>query len=70
MIRAMDAAQDRGMAIVAFTGGDGGEMATAMGQADIELRVPSMRTARIQEVHLLMIHCLCDFIDRSLFPGD
>ena len=70
VIRAIDAAQDRGMFVVALTGRDGGEMAAALIDADIEIRVPSERTARIQEVHLLVIHCLCDLIDRSLFPAD
>jgi phosphoheptose isomerase len=70
IIRAIDAAQDRGMTVVALTGHDGGEMAPALLDRDIEVRVPSDRTARIQEVHLLIIHCLCDVIDRSLFPTD
>lgn len=70
VIRAIDAAQDRGMTVVALTGRNGGEMATALLDSDIEIRVPSERTARIQEVHLLVIHCLCDLIDRSLFPAD
>ncbi|NOR18609.1 MAG: phosphoheptose isomerase [Xanthomonadales bacterium] len=70
VIRAIDAAQDRGMIVVALTGNDGGEMAPALIDADIEIRVPSERTARIQEVHLLIIHCLCDAIDQSLFPTD
>ena len=70
VIRAIDAAQDRGMSVVALTGRDGGEMAAALIDPDIEIRVPSERTARIQEVHLLVIHCLCDLIDRSLFPAD
>ena len=70
VIRAIDAAQDRGMSVVALTGRDGGEMAAALSDSDIEIRVPSERTARIQEVHLLVIHCLCDLIDRSLFPAD
>ena len=58
------------MTVIALTGNDGGEMAPALLDADIEIRVPSERTARIQEVHLLIIHCLCDVIDRSLFPTD
>jgi D-sedoheptulose 7-phosphate isomerase len=53
------------MAIVALTGRDGGRMAALLKPADIELRVPSDRTVRIQEVHLLLIHCLCDLIDQS-----
>ena len=70
ILRAIDAAQDRGMAVIALTGHEGGEMAAALVDADTEIRVPSDRTARIQEVHLLVIHCLCDVIDRSLFPAD
>jgi len=70
VVRAIDAAQDRGMTVVALTGRDGGEMAPAMAATDTEIRVPATRTARIQEVHLLIIHCLCDLIDRSLFPVD
>lgn len=70
VVRAIDAAQDRGMTVIALTGQDGGEMAPALIDTDIEVRVPSDRTARIQEVHLLVIHCLCDVIDRSLFPTD
>jgi phosphoheptose isomerase len=70
VIRAIDAAQDSGMTVVALTGRDGGERAAALIDADIEIRVPSERTARIQEVHLLVIHCLCDLIDRSLFPAE
>jgi len=70
VVRAIDAAQDRGMIVVELTGNDGGEMAPALIDADIEIRVPSERTARIQEVHLLIIHCLCDAIDQSLFPTD
>jgi len=70
VIRAIVAAQDRGMPIVALTGRDGGEMARCLSADDVEIRVPAERTARIQEVHLLLIHCLCDLIDRTLFPVD
>jgi phosphoheptose isomerase len=68
MVRAIDAAQDRGITVVALTGRNGGEMAATLLNVDIEIRVPSDRTARIQEVHLLIIHCLCDLIDRGLLP--
>ncbi|RCU49872.1 MULTISPECIES: phosphoheptose isomerase [Corallincola] len=70
VIKAMEAALSRDMTIVALTGKDGGEMAGLLGPNDAEVRVPSTRTARIQEVHLLAIHCLCDLIDRTLFPQD
>lgn len=68
VINAMEAALSRDMTIVALTGKDGGEMAGLLGQNDVEIRVPSNRTARIQEVHLLVIHNLCECIDDSLFP--
>lgn len=67
IIRAIDAAHDRGAHVVALTGRDGGRMALRLGQGDIEVRVPAEVTARIQEVHLLVIHCLCDLIDQQLF---
>lgn len=68
VINAMQAALSRDMTIVALTGKDGGEMAVFLGANDVEIRVPSNRTARIQEVHLLAIHNLCDCIDETLFP--
>ena len=70
VINAMEAALSRDMTIVALTGKDGGEMAGLLGNNDVEIRVPSSRTARIQEVHLLVIHNLCECIDDSLFPED
>ena len=63
---AMKAAQEREMLTIVL----GGTMASLLGEQDIEIRVPSNRTARIQEVHLVVIHCLCDFIDTQLFGGD
>ena len=63
VIRAITAAHERGMKVVAMTGRDGGRMADVFGPDDVEIRVPAERTARIQEVHLLVIHCLCDLID-------
>ena len=67
---AMKAAQEREMLLAVLSGNDGGEMAGLLREQDIEIRVPSSRTARIQEVHLVIIHCLCDFIDTQLFGGD
>ena len=67
--RAIVAAHDRGMKVVALSGRDGGRMAALLEADDIEIRVPANRTARIQEVHLLAIHCLCDLIDSALL-GD
>ncbi|MDD1782250.1 phosphoheptose isomerase [Enterovibrio sp. ZSDZ35] len=68
IIKAMEAAVTRDMTIVAFTGKDGGEMAGLLGEQDVEIRIPSQRTARIQEVHLITLHTLCDLIDQYLFP--
>lgn len=69
VMEAMKAAHERNMKIVVLSGKDGGEMANLLNDSDIEVRVPSERTARIQEVHLVVIHCLCDFIDTKLFGG-
>ncbi|QOL25978.1 phosphoheptose isomerase [Thalassotalea sp. LPB0316] len=71
VIKAIEAAVARDMPIIALTGNDGGDIAGLLGENDVEIRVPSSRTARIQEVHLLVIHCLCEIIDTTLFPqGD
>ncbi len=66
IIRAIKAAHERGMKVVALTGRDGGRMADIFEPGDVEIRVPATRTARIQEVHLVAIHCLCDLIDATL----
>jgi D-sedoheptulose 7-phosphate isomerase len=66
VIEAMTASHDRQMSVVALTGRDGGRMAKLLAPADVELRVPSERTIRIQEVHLLIVHTLCDLIDHGL----
>ncbi|MDN4502042.1 phosphoheptose isomerase [Alteromonadaceae bacterium BrNp21-10] len=68
IITAMEAALSRDMTIIALTGKDGGEMAGLLGPHDMEMRVPSNRTSRIQEVHLLVINTLCESIDNCLFP--
>ncbi len=67
--RAIEAAHERYMQVVALSGKDGGPMAGLLEAGDIEIRVPAGRTARIQEVHLVAIHCLCDLIDEYLFGG-
>lgn len=66
VIAAIRAAHERGMAVVALTGKGGGRIGAMLGEGDVHLCVPHDRTARIQEVHLLIIHCLCDGIDESL----
>ncbi|MDH3490457.1 MAG: phosphoheptose isomerase [Gammaproteobacteria bacterium] len=70
VIRAIAAAHERGMNVVALTGRDGGRMADDLIDGDVEIRVPATRTARIQEVHLVVIHCLCDLIDTALLGAD
>lgn len=65
--QAIHAAHEQKMFCVAFSGKSGGEMANILRSDDIELRVPSETTHRIQEVHGLIIHCLCDLIDHQLF---
>ena len=67
VVQAIQAAHDREMTVIALTGKDGGNMSSLYLPEDIEIRVPSDTTARIQEVHLLVIHCLCDLIDWQLF---
>lgn len=66
VVHAIDAAHDRGMRVVALTGREGGQTADLIQDTDIEIRVPSWSTARIQEVHLMIIHSICDLIDRRL----
>jgi D-sedoheptulose 7-phosphate isomerase len=70
VIQAIQAAHDREMTVVALTGRDGGGMASLLLPEDVEIRVPAKVTARIQEVHLLVIHCLCDQIDQQLFGSE
>ncbi len=66
VIAAIEAAYVREMRIVALTGKGGGRIGAMLGPNDVNLCVPHEKTARIQEVHLLMIHCLCDAIDNTL----
>lgn len=68
VIDAVHAAHELGIRVVALTGNGGGKMAALMREDDVHLCVPHKTTARIQEVHLLCIHCLCDGIDTLLFP--
>ncbi len=63
---AVDAAHSSGMRVIALTGCDGGAVSRALNEGDVELRVPHTRTARIQEIHLLTIHCLCRLLDDAL----
>ena len=69
VLLAIEAAHEREMTVVALTGKGGGKMGAALREADVHSCVPHDRTARIQEVHLLVLHCLCDGVDSQLL-GD
>lgn len=66
IIQAIHAAHDKGGQVIALTGNQGGAISALLSENDIEICVPSTSTARIQEVHILIIHCLCDLIDHQL----
>jgi D-sedoheptulose 7-phosphate isomerase len=70
VLEAIKVAQQRKLRVVALTGKEGGAMRDMLRDSDIEICVPSSVTARIQEVHLLVIHCLCDLIDTQLFGSE
>ena len=63
---AIEAAHQRGMSVLLLSGRDGGPAAEALADTDIEIRVPAWSTARIQEVHLLALHCICELIDHQI----
>jgi D-sedoheptulose 7-phosphate isomerase len=69
VLAAIQAAHERDMTVVALTGKGGGKMSQALRETDVHICVPHDRTARIQEVHLLAIHCICDGVDAQLL-GD
>lgn len=66
IIAAANSARDRGMTIIALAGHDGGQLAEQLSDQDVLICVPAESSARIQEVHLLTIHCLCDAVDNAL----
>jgi D-sedoheptulose 7-phosphate isomerase len=70
VLAAIEVALERDMRVVALTGKGGGALGKLITDADVHICVPHDRTVRIQEVHLLTIHCLCDGIDIALFGGD
>ena len=70
VLEAVKVAHQRGLRVVALTGNTGGKMSELLLASDVEICVPSVVTARIQEVHLLVIHCLCDLIDTQLFGSE
>ena len=67
VLNAVNAANEKGIDIIALSGRDGGVLANHLGPEDIELRVPGDSAARIRETHLFILHCFCDLIDQSLF---
>ena len=69
VVEAMHAAHERGMRVIALTGREGGTMGEILEANDIHICVHAERTSRIQEVHLLTVHCLCDAIDHLLLGG-
>jgi len=67
-IRAVETALSRNIQVIALNGVDGGELAGLLGSDDIEIRAPSNKGPRIEEIHLFVINCLSDLIDQQLFP--
>ena len=65
--KAISTAHDKDISVIALTGNNGGMIASLLYETDIEIRVPSLSSARIQEIHVLITHCLCDLIDHQLF---
>ncbi|MDO8277471.1 MAG: phosphoheptose isomerase [Burkholderiaceae bacterium] len=66
VLAAIDAAHEREMTVVALSGKGGGKLGQVLRETDVHICVPHDRTARIQEVHLLVLHCLCDGVDSQL----
>jgi D-sedoheptulose 7-phosphate isomerase len=67
VVEAISVAHELGLRVIALTGNGGGKMAAMLGTDDVHVCVPHKTTARIQEVHLLALHCMCDGIDFQLF---
>ncbi|MGD2136848.1 MAG: phosphoheptose isomerase [Gammaproteobacteria bacterium] len=70
VLQAAEAAHARRMRVIALSGRNGGALAKLLRGGDVEIRAPGESTARIQEVHLLVIHCLCDLIDQHFAPSE
>ena len=66
VIAAIEAAREKDMTVIALTGKGGGRIGQMLTDTDVHICVPHQRTARIQEVHLLVIHCICDAVDVQL----
>jgi D-sedoheptulose 7-phosphate isomerase len=70
ILKAIKAAKERNMKVIAFSGGDGGLLVELLEEQDIHLGVPHESPARIQEAYVLILHCLCDAIDCLLLGVD
>lgn len=70
LVQAISAARDRGLTVIALTGRDGGDISTMLAPEDIELCARIESRSRVHEIHLLVLHCLCDLIDNKLFGID
>ena len=66
VLAAVEAAKAKEMTVIALTGRGGGKLRERLGETDVHICVPHERTARIQEVHILALHCLCDAVDLQL----
>jgi D-sedoheptulose 7-phosphate isomerase len=66
VLAAVEAAHEKDMTVIALTGKGGGKLRERLTETDVHICVPADRTARIQEVHLLVVHCLCDAVDAQL----
>ena len=66
VLAAVEAARAKDMTVIALTGRGGGKLRERLGETDVHICVPHERTARIQEVHILVLHCLCDAVDLQL----
>lgn len=69
VLAAIEAAHQREMTVVALTGRGGGRIGQALRETDVHICVPHERTARIQEVHILALHCICDGVDTQLLAN-
>lgn len=70
ILKAIEAARSRDMQVISLTGRSGGRAASLLAEADIEICIAGPSTARIQEVHILVIHCLCDLVDKHIHTGE
>lgn len=69
IVKLINTAHDNGLVVIALTGGNDGLFASLLNETDIEIRISSSSNARVQEIHVLITHCLCDLIDSQLFSG-